>query len=99
MMEKIYGDFTIIDEPNEDLFCYWRRLDALLVLIILNFTEKDVNWKIPTTTGPELNLPNLDGATFELLVSNYDDAAASVRLGLGDEVKLSGYEGRVYLLG
>lgn len=115
----MYGDFTILDEYKDDesLFCYWRRLDdsdeqqQQQVLVVLNFTEKDVKWKVPTVPGgaaavglnpsnsslSNSNLKEEESGIFELLVSNYDYGCEETRVRSGEELELGGYEGRVYL--
>lgn len=117
----MYGDFTILDEYKDDesLFCYWRRSDdsdeqqQQQVLVVLNFTEKDVKWKVPTvpvgatdvglnpsnSSLSNSNLKEEESGIFELLVSNYDYdyGREETRVRSGEGLELGGYEGRVYL--
>ena len=37
----IYGEYTLVDEENPNVYAYTRELDDRKLLILLNFTEKE----------------------------------------------------------
>lgn len=57
------GTFTLLDPENDDTFVYTRDTDREHVLVICNFTDKQVNFNIPAKFE--------DG---EVLISNYSDS-------------------------
>lgn len=53
----VYGDFALVDEPNEQVFAYKRTAaNGDTALIACNFSDKDVKW-------------SFDGKVKEVLVS------------------------------
>lgn len=85
---QVYGDFRdVTPAGSEELFVYRRDLDGRTALVLLNFSQTNTSFVIPSLGRP------LDGA--RLLIGNYDVAEDVVE---GQEVELRPYEGRVYLL-
>jgi len=87
----VYGDFILLDEPNESIIAFTRSLDGKTALVLLNLTEKDANI--------ELHHMNDDGpVNVYLVLSNYDTVGNLVDAdALRGSVKLSPYEGRIYV--
>lgn len=90
----MYGDFKLLDETNEDIFAYRRRLDDCVALVIMNFTAADTEFVLPSPTSADA--ADLGEKSFGLLVSNYDNASVESSIKPGAKLKLRGYEGRIY---
>ena len=73
-----------------------RRLDDHVALA-LNFTSKDVKVASSGSVSSVDAASSIEKA-FELLVSNYENSTAESTVTAGIELKLSGYEGRLYIL-
>lgn len=92
----------MIDEQNEKVFAFWRRLDwgkATTALVLLNFTDQMVDFKIP--------LPKTVGLwtqeSAKLVLTNYPEREMSSVVLVEDEqgqasLTLEGYEGRIYIM-
>ena len=80
----IYGSYQDIDPENEMVFSYVRTLEEQKVLVVLNFTAKKIEYKIPKPFG------SLDK---KLLIGNYFDLEKEV-----NTLQLRAYESRVYYL-
>lgn len=78
----VYGDLNLIYKDDENIFSYVRRLNDEVVLVILNFFDKEVEFKIPD---------EYKGRRFEICISNYDVDYIN-----SDVIKLKPYEARVY---
>lgn len=62
----VHGHYALLDPENPDLWCYTRSLGRKKMLVICNFTDREVSWKIPA-----------DFAGAKLLIGNYRDAGLS----------------------
>ncbi|KAF7345695.1 Glycoside hydrolase family 13 protein [Mycena venus] len=91
----IYGDFQHLAPQHEEVFAYLRAYKGRRALVVLNFTERDISFRLPS-----------EGYSgFKLVFGNYytEDEVTCVASGetfnpsLGDKVALRGYEGRVYI--
>ena len=61
----VYGDFEMVDAEHEDVFAYTRSYNGESVLVVCNFRERPVEWKLPS---------GLHSAKKEqLLISTYGD--------------------------
>jgi hypothetical protein len=61
----VYGDFEMVDVEHEDVFAYTRSYKGESVLVVCNFREVPVEWKLPI---------GMHGARGEqLLISTYGD--------------------------
>lgn len=60
----IYGKYTLIDKDNPDVFAYTRELEGKKVLVVLNFSDKNVK----INTG--FNIKNA-----KVLIANYNNLA------------------------
>ncbi|KAH8111359.1 glycoside hydrolase family 13 protein [Phellopilus nigrolimitatus] len=89
----VYGDFKLVDEPNEEVFAFRRALDDNTAFVLLNFTDKDVDFKIPANEG----IGDRGGKGETLLISNYDVQSSETKIEQDTSVMLKGYEGRIYL--
>jgi len=43
----IYGDFEMVDAQHGDVFAYTRSYNGESVLVVCNFRERPVEWKLP----------------------------------------------------
>ncbi|WP_047982712.1 glycoside hydrolase family 13 protein [Ornithinibacillus contaminans] len=79
----VYGAYQLLDEENEHIYSYLRAYENQRLLVVTNFSGKEVNYKIPNelTTG-------------EILVGNYADIPAEDE----GRMVLRPYEARVYWL-
>lgn len=74
----VEGKYTIIDEDNENLYVYEREYNNENLLIISNFSSKNVEWNLPEKYQNKEN--------YTILETNYD------RDILTDNLKLRPYE-------
>lgn len=77
----VYGDFTEYYKDSEELYVYNRALDGDNMLVVLNFTDKEQEFKVPE---------EIKAASSKLYISNYDENDV-----LEDKV-LKPYEAVVY---
>ncbi|MEP6615357.1 MAG: alpha-glucosidase [Ginsengibacter sp.] len=49
--ELVYGSYNLLDKKNPDVYAYTRTLNNKKVLVVMNFSGKDVAFKIPATAG------------------------------------------------
>lgn len=49
--ELVYGAYTLLDERNEYVYAYTRILGDKKILVILNFSDKDVKFNLPSSVG------------------------------------------------
>ena len=78
----VYGDVELIYPENENIFAYRRNLNDENIIIVLNFYENNVNFKIPES---------LQERELEVLLSNYNDKIIE-----NNNIKLRPYEAIVY---
>ena len=62
----IYGTYKVYDINNPEVYCYTRSEGNEKVLVILNFSTKNINYKIGK---------NINTNASKLLISNYNKAA------------------------
>ena len=75
----VYGDFEMVDAEHDDVFAYTRSYNEESVLVVCNFRERPVQWKLPL---------GLHGVKKEhLLISTYGDL-----LSTADTVSLRPFE-------
>lgn len=73
----VYGDFELVDEPNEKVFAYKRTASGgEAALVVCNFSKDDIIWKI-------------EGKVREVLVSPAGKTLEGVK---GGEISLQPYE-------
>ncbi|QWU17252.1 oligo-1,6-glucosidase [Paenibacillus sophorae] len=79
----VYGDYTILDKENEQVFAYLRTLGSERLLVILNFFGEPVTFGVPE---------EIETHGAKLLISNYEaEKDTDLR-----SLKLRPYEARVY---
>jgi len=78
----VYGYVELIYPENENIFAYRRNLKDQNIVIVLNFYENNVNFKIPEF---------LKERKLEVLLSNYNDKIIE-----NNNIKLRPYEAIVY---
>lgn len=81
----IYGYFKTYDIEHEKVYCYSRTLDAAAYLMVLNFSEGDLAYRLPE---------NVLGDQPTLLLGNYQEVPT---LAVSGEVVLRPYESRIYV--
>lgn len=77
----VYGRFEIVNESDADIFAYTRTGENEKLFVILNFSDKKVNFK-----------PEIEERYDNIIISNYKDIEPS-----NGEYHLRPYEARVYL--
>lgn len=78
----VYGDVELIYPEDENIFAYKRSLNNENIIVILNFYENNVNFKIPEF---------LQENEIEIILSNYNDKIIE-----NNNIKLRPYEAIVY---
>lgn len=81
----VYGDYRLLLEDDEHIWAYLRTLDHDGLLVVLNFFEDDVDFRLPK----EVQYKEAD-----LLISNYE-VHNSEKI---EQIHLRPYEARVYKL-
>ncbi|KAF8797493.1 glycoside hydrolase family 13 protein [Phlegmacium glaucopus] len=83
----IYGDFEDISQGHSQVFAYTRTLGTNKILVVLNFKEMEVDFRLEVKEG---------WTRLKLVLGNYDaqeEAFVEVRCG----IHLKAYEGRIYI--
>jgi oligo-1,6-glucosidase len=87
---KVYGDFKLLSENDEQIFAFTRTLGNVACLAVLNFSAGNVSYEIPSS----IEWPD----TFKELVGNYEESGVDrVSRALPRALTLRGYEGRLYI--
>ncbi|WP_209124853.1 alpha,alpha-phosphotrehalase [Alkalihalobacillus sp. BA299] len=81
-----YGDYQLIDRAHHQIFAYIRSLKDEKLLVINNFSDKEVSYKLPDTM-------NIDAHNHKLLIANYDEAIQLTKV-----MSIRPYESVVYHL-
>jgi len=79
----VYGRFDLLEPEHPELFVYTRTLGAKTLLVTCNFSEKAVEFTVPS---------ELQSSDAEILITNYPDREFESKL------LLQPYEGTVYLI-
>jgi oligo-1,6-glucosidase len=60
--ELVYGAYQLLDENNKQVYAYTRTLNDKKVLVVMNFSDKDVLFTIPASVGKpgEILINNLN---------------------------------------
>jgi oligo-1,6-glucosidase len=61
----VYGKYTLLDPQNPDLYAYTREYEGKKLLVVLNFTDKEI----------QLALNGIDLAKTQLLLGNYPEVS------------------------
>lgn len=75
----VYGDYTLVDDGNEDVFAYYRSYREQRLLVVTNWRKEEKTFKVPE----KLKLKKGDR-----LVGNYEETELESK----DEVVLKPYE-------
>lgn len=80
----VYGDYTLLDPDNEEIFAYIRSYQGEKLLVVTNWTDKEARFEMP-----------VEGqfTPKKLLIANYTDTKAFPK----DELVLRPWEAVVYL--
>lgn len=81
----VYGSYDLLLENHPEIFAYKRSLDGETVVVICNFSEKEIETNL---------LQELSYVSAEILISNYQDIDKKP----AGEMILKPFEVRVYLL-
>lgn len=81
----IYGEYKIVDEPNEQVYAYTREWLGERWLVLLNFSDREAAFTLAETLQDQF-------AARELVIGNYGEAVEGDRRSLA----LRPYEARVY---
>lgn len=84
----VYGDWTLIDQPNQEVFAYTRQYEDDKALVVCNWTEKTIDWDAAS---------NGIDAVKAVLLDNYDTIAAAQHF-TGGKWSLRPYEAVVFLV-
>ena len=49
--ELVYGEYKLLDENNRQVYAYTRSLNGKKFLVVMNFSDKDVQFKLPASAG------------------------------------------------
>lgn len=72
----VYGDYTLLEEDDPNLFLYTRRLEDEELLVMCNFSLEEQRWQVPERFA---------GA--RILITNQGRESVS-----GRDISLQGYE-------
>jgi oligo-1,6-glucosidase len=78
----IYGDLELIDKDNENIFAYIRRFESQSLLVVLNFSEKQMCFELPD---------NIKHNDYRLIIGNYEADVETE-----ETMILRPYEAKVY---
>lgn len=81
------GKFKLLLEKAPNIFAYYRELNTDKVLIVSNFSDKEINVKLYSKM-----LDNI--STYELVICNYKNISEDIY-----NITLKPYEARVYSIG
>ena len=68
-----YGTYQLLLPEDPDLFVYERKLGEERLLVICNFSEKELSYEVPEEFSAE---------NAKLLIANYEDAKIAAHLTL-----------------
>ena len=49
--ELVYGEYKLLDENNSQVYAYTRTLNSKKVLVVMNFSDKNVKFNLPASAG------------------------------------------------
>lgn len=81
----VYGTYDLLLPGHEQIYAFTRTLENERLLVVLNFSAEDVDFKCPA---------ELQWCDSQLLIANYPDAPGDAR-----SFRLRPYEARVYRQG
>lgn len=84
----VYGDWVLIDQPNQEVFAYTRQYEDDKALVLCNWTETSIVWDAASN--------EIDGVK-AVLLDNYDTTEA-VQHFTGGKWSLRPYEAAVFLV-
>ncbi|WP_078430884.1 alpha,alpha-phosphotrehalase [Alkalihalobacterium alkalinitrilicum] len=79
-----YGDYHLIDRDHQEIFAFVRSFKDEKLLVISNFYDNQLTYKIP-------NFIDLDLFEHQLLISNYNESTS-----LTEQISVRPYESIVY---
>ena len=80
----VYGRYEDIDTQNDNVYSYTRKLDNYKLVIILNLTDKETSFELPSS----LMVNEKD-----LLISNYEDVNIN-----GIKISLKAFQAGVFIV-
>lgn len=85
----VYGDWVLIDEPNQEVFAYTRQYENQKALVVCNWTEKILDWDASS---------NGIGGVKEVLLDSYESTSEATQRFSGGKWSLQPYEAVVLLV-
>lgn len=85
----VYGDWVLVDGPNEEVFAYTRQYENQKALVVCNWTEQTVDW-----SASDNGVSNVK----EVLLDNYESASDATQRFSAEKWYLRPYEAAVLLL-
>lgn len=79
----VYGDIELIEKENENIFAYIRNFEEQSLLVVLNFSDKQINFTLPESL--RIN-------DYKLILCNY-----TADIEAEETIALRPYEARVYV--
>ncbi|WP_024615267.1 alpha-glucosidase [Clostridium sp. Ade.TY] len=77
----VYGDYKLLNKDNRNVFAYVRELNGEKILVICNFYDKEVQFKLDENITGDANI----------LISNYKDSSTNI-----NDLMLRPYEAVMY---
>ncbi|KAM0755601.1 glycoside hydrolase family 13 protein [Meredithblackwellia eburnea MCA 4105] len=94
----VHGSFTLLDRANPTIFAYMREWEGETAFVMLSFAQGEVMYDLPFEAG-DLGKAKLLIWTGEVDGQHsHGEGGAPPPLKMGSMVKLSAFEGRVYLM-
>jgi glycosidase len=85
----VYGNFTLLDKPNQEVFAYTRQYDEQKILVVCHWTEQTLDWDAAA---------NGVNTVKQVLLNTYESADDALSRFSGDKWTLRPYEAVVLLL-
>ncbi|MBS5936938.1 alpha-glucosidase [Clostridium sp.] len=79
----IYGDYTLIDPDDKDIYAYTRELNGDKILVVCNFYSENIEFNYKDIVNKEPNI----------LLSNYSNSSTNIK-----KLKLRPYEAIMFRL-
>ena len=85
----VYGDWVLVDAPNQEVFAYTRQYENQKALVVCNWTEKTLEWDASSSGVASVK---------EVLLNTYGPASEATQRFSGNKWSLRPFEAAVLLL-
>ncbi|CRL20727.1 Glycogen debranching enzyme GlgX [Penicillium camemberti] len=85
----VYGDFTLLDKPNQEVFAYTRQYEDQKALVVCHWTEKTLEWDAASNGITSIK---------KVLLNTYEGVEEASQRFSGGKWTLRPYEAVVLLL-